>query len=152
MGACCHTDSQPQDDMPDRYNIEPKRMSLSIIQEIKIRQPILQAPVSSLVINCYTSELIPIRTSPSLSPITGKLERNVIHVIIKMLKGDKWNQTCTGNGSGYELKQCIAISKGYEVKQQRIIFDSQEIEDDKLLSHYAIKNGSTLYLVLRRVY
>lgn len=68
------------------------------------------------------------------------------------MKGQEWDQTCNGNGSGYELKQSIALSKGYKVKQQRIIFESHEVEDDKLLSHYSIEDGSTLNMVLRRVY
>ena len=47
------------------------------------------------------------------------------------------------------FKAYISMSEGIPEDQQRIIYEGRQLEDNKLLSSYNIKNDDTLHLVLR---
>ena len=45
------------------------------------------------------------------------------------------------------VKDMIQEKEGFSTDQRKLKFASKQLEDDKSLSHYNIKNKSTLYLV-----
>jgi hypothetical protein len=49
----------------------------------------------------------------------------------------------------YRLKQKIEKSEGVPPDQQRLIFGGMQLEDDRTLSDYNVKESSTVHMVLR---
>ena len=72
-----------------------------------------------------------------------------INIVVKTLTGKTLKLTVDSEEHVEYLKLRVNEKEGIPVDQQRIIFDGIQLEDNQILSHYKIKNESTLHLVLR---
>lgn len=71
-------------------------------------------------------------------------------VMIKELTGKEYEIKCEiQTDTVAQLKIYIADSKGIPEDQQRIIYKGKQLEDNRLLKDYDIKNGDDIIMVLR---
>ncbi|RIB22093.1 hypothetical protein C2G38_1998868, partial [Gigaspora rosea] len=70
-------------------------------------------------------------------------------IFVKTLTGKIITLECEENDSIDTVKQKIQDKENIPKNQQRLIFDGMNLEDNKTISEYCIKNESTLHLVLR---
>ena len=76
-------------------------------------------------------------------------KRDNIRITIVTLMGKKtfWNVSPHDTIGLY--KNFLLLYEGIPSEQQRLIFDGKQLDDNKTIADYNIKNESTLYLVLR---
>ena len=76
-------------------------------------------------------------------------KRNNIRITTVTLMGKKtfWNVSPHDTIGLY--KNFLLLYEGIPSEQQRLIFDGKQLDDNKTIADYNIKNESTLYLVLR---
>jgi uncharacterized ubiquitin-like protein YukD len=86
------------------------------------------APKGRESLHCYGSDILVVKS------LTGK---------IIDIKCDILTYTVA------QLKVCIADSEGCPEDQQRLIYKGKQLEDNRLLNDYDIKNGDDIHLVLR---
>ena len=70
-------------------------------------------------------------------------------LIIKTLTGKSYKVNASDFKTIADLKQNISEKIGFSVDQQRLIFGGNQLEDDRTLNDYNIKNGSVVHVVLR---
>ena len=76
-------------------------------------------------------------------------KRDNIRITTVTLTGKKtfWNVSPYDTIGLY--KNFLLLYEGIPSEQQRLIFDGKQLDDNKTIADYNIKNESTLYLVLR---
>jgi len=74
-----------------------------------------------------------------------------INVTIKQLDGNTFSIKCTTDISVLGLKTLIADARDITVDRQRLIFRAQELQDEQLLTHYNVIDGSILHIVIRPI-
>jgi len=67
---------------------------------------------------------------------------------VKTLSGKTVNLEVKSSETTHILKDKIQESESIPPNQQRLIFAGKQLEDDHILSHYNIRNKSTLHLLL----
>ena len=72
-----------------------------------------------------------------------------IEIVIKTLNGKTLNVKVDPNEMVYNLKFRIQKIESLPINKQRLIFNGIQLEDNRTLIYYNIKNGSVLNLVLR---
>lgn len=70
-------------------------------------------------------------------------------IFVKMLTGRTLTLDYKPKESVIEFKQRVMDQEGIPIEQQRMIYAGVQLENDKLLSDYNIKEEATLHLVLR---
>lgn len=70
-------------------------------------------------------------------------------IFVKMLTGKTLTLEYKPKESVIEFKQRVMHQEGIPIEQQRMIFAGVQLENDRLLSDYNVKEESTLHLVLR---
>ncbi len=70
-------------------------------------------------------------------------------LIIKTLTGKNYKVNASDFKTIADLKENISEKIGFTVDQQRLIFGGKQLEDNRTLDDYNIKNGCVVSLVLR---
>ena len=70
-------------------------------------------------------------------------------IFIKNLRGNSTTLDIEGTETVAELKWMIEEWEGIPGKEQRLVFAGKELNEERALSDYNIKKGSTIHLVLR---
>jgi hypothetical protein len=71
------------------------------------------------------------------------------NLTIKTLTGRSYNVNASDFNTIADLKQNLSEKLGFSVDQQRLIFGGKQLEDDRTLNDYNLKNGCTVHLILR---
>ena len=80
---------------------------------------------------------------------TLKLEKSPFFNYVKTLTGKTIIIPCQPLDKIYDFKKKIEDEEGIEINRQRLIFEGKLLEDNRTLSDYNIKKGSTIAVVVR---
>lgn len=72
-----------------------------------------------------------------------------LEVYVKTLTGKTVTLAVTSSNTVAELKEMIQDKEGIPPDQQRFVFAGKQLEDDRMISEYHVRNASTLHLILR---
>ncbi|KAI1707666.1 ubiquitin family domain-containing protein [Ditylenchus destructor] len=75
-------------------------------------------------------------------------ENNAMNIDIKTMTGKTKSLTVRKDCTVATFKTMIQYSEGMPPDQQRLIFAGKQLEDEKTLSDYNIREGSTVHIVL----
>jgi len=75
--------------------------------------------------------------------------KNSYKITVKTLTGINVKITVQKSDTVEFIKELINVILEIPVDQQRLIFEQKQIEDNRTLDHYNIKEGSVLFMVLR---
>ena len=70
-------------------------------------------------------------------------------IIVKLLTGKELDVDVENSDTTENLKLKIQKIEGIPPDQQRIVFDGKQLEDNKTIEDYKIKEGCILHIVLR---
>jgi len=76
-------------------------------------------------------------------------KKEKIEIQIKTMTGQTLILKIASNEKVINLKYMILDKEGIPIDQQRLVFSGSQLEDDKRLDDYTIKNNSNIHLVLR---
>ena len=75
----------------------------------------------------------------------------IIHISVKTLTGKTMFFDVPPNLTIRMLKRFIEVKEYIPISEQRIAFEGKQLEDNRTIDEYEIKNESTLHLILRLV-
>jgi len=76
-------------------------------------------------------------------------KRDTIRITIVTLMGKKTFWNVSPHDTIGLFKNFLHFYEGIPTEQQRLIFNGNQLDDNRIIADYNIKNESTLYLVLR---
>jgi len=84
-----------------------------------------------------------------MSGVVFSLSVSAMDIQVKTITGKVITQQVSGDDTILKLKEELVEPSGATVDQQRLIFNGEQLKEEKKISDYNIKDGSTLHLVLR---
>merc|ERR1712198_814029 len=79
--------------------------------------------------------------------VTCKKYERKMKIFVRLLNNKKVILDVMSANSIQNVKDMIQKKEGYSTDQRKLKYGSKQLEDDKSLSYYNIKNRSTLYLI-----
>ena len=83
-------------------------------------------------------------SAPTASTVTGTFQ-----IFVMTLTGKRLPLDVTSSSTVEDVKRLAYSEEPFDWDQQRLIFAGKQLEDGRTLSHYNIREGSTLHLVWR---
>ena len=80
---------------------------------------------------------------------TLHLVKKFIQIFVRLVEGKQLTLDVEPSDTIETVKKKIEVIEGLKPEQQTLIFAGQQLEDNKTLSEYKIKDQSTLHLVIR---
>ncbi|PNX69876.1 viral ubiquitin [Trifolium pratense] len=74
-----------------------------------------------------------------------------MQILIKMLDGRGFPLRVKSSDTVVDLKQQILDKDGIRCDAQRLIFSGKQLQDDRTLADYNIKENVTIHLVFRMI-
>jgi len=76
-------------------------------------------------------------------------EEEMIHISVKFINGKSLNISVTDSTRIINVKNFIHDQHGLPTSDQRLMHEKIELDDNKTISDYNIKDGSTFYCLIR---
>jgi len=81
--------------------------------------------------------------------MSSQTEEEMIHISVKFINGKSLNISVTDSTRIINVKNFIHEQHGLPTSDQRLMHEKTELDDNKTISDYNIKDGSTFYCLIR---
>lgn len=87
-------------------------------------------------------------TLPGVQPVVVHVTPEMATINVRASDGEKYTVKVNVDSPVREIKSNLNVQYGFELEEQRLIFAGKELQNEEILRHCNVQDGSTLHLVM----